>query len=752
MPGPGTHKKRRSKHAKPKPKAVVIILNRNKVAASNLASSTLSISESVANDINGAAAESWTRTADWISEVCQLPDLDTNKGLKKVYNDFDSYYGWLESLYNQVHRYPMIQVGVIAIFAKMCKDNLLMDKLIEQGFLGRIFRLLSEPRFQQVALYSLRIMTQHEVLPPRLVVAMKSLDLIQILEENPSSTVLADLIVPIIAVAFCTTEGKDENHKHRRLYHGSLTVPGATRILKAMTAVASNPRASPSLAARCLKVIEVLASDITLAFDHAPDAVKLLLAGLSSKDWGRRIGCLYALLELYSPENSTHHPLIGPSTAPAPTLRNLLYRVNLARANYGQERCHSFIADVCFNELISAFTVAVLEGDIYSLGLSLSKNLLQTDYIIAEKAYADVQTSEPAAVKRFTSSHPGRFISCLDFFPLCSRALRAKNEPHSRSAANLLDITRLFIEKKFEEAGDMATKAIDHTPEFTAYWYYIISSSVGQVKGLKAAKLGRKCPKLTPYLQHMLLERAVEQAWFTGFDILNTAVEVGDSRWYEAMAYLHSALADATAYIEEAPPDATGMEIVVNWYVILTVTLTDVDPELQIFENALKKLRVKEDLEELEQMLTHRWADDPQKLHRTHFRQIILEHYQESYERFSHVIEKSNRMEDTSKKTSHDCIALEESQDQLAVWLNGVDLEEQPLTDDGAMPRPKKMYEEKIFTLDEERLTLTRCGWCSNPSASLKKCRGCTKVRYCDSTCQKCDWNTHKLVCKPDVD
>ncbi|CAA7261160.1 unnamed protein product [Cyclocybe aegerita] len=56
-----------------------------------------------------------------------------------------------------------------------------------------------------------------------------------------------------------------------------------------------------------------------------------------------------------------------------------------------------------------------------------------------------------------------------------------------------------------------------------------------------------------------------------------------------------------------------------------------------------------------------------------------------------------------------------------------------------------RMYED----LDRVAVTMYRCSWCGNPSALLRKCRGCSKARYCDVGCQKSHWrDNHKKVCK----
>ncbi len=43
------------------------------------------------------------------------------------------------------------------------------------------------------------------------------------------------------------------------------------------------------------------------------------------------------------------------------------------------------------------------------------------------------------------------------------------------------------------------------------------------------------------------------------------------------------------------------------------------------------------------------------------------------------------------------------------------------------------------------------CGYCKKmPPKGIKfqQCGGCEAVRYCDKTCQKEDWKTHKIICR----
>ena len=46
-------------------------------------------------------------------------------------------------------------------------------------------------------------------------------------------------------------------------------------------------------------------------------------------------------------------------------------------------------------------------------------------------------------------------------------------------------------------------------------------------------------------------------------------------------------------------------------------------------------------------------------------------------------------------------------------------------------------------------LCLMICVYCKKPADNMKKCSKCRVMHYCSVDCQKADWKTHKLICKP---
>lgn len=65
-----------------------------------------------------------------------LPDLTTRSGLKKVHMNFDVLHDRLEKLYRDHASNEKITAAVIGIYAKMCVDSILRDKLFKAGKYG----------------------------------------------------------------------------------------------------------------------------------------------------------------------------------------------------------------------------------------------------------------------------------------------------------------------------------------------------------------------------------------------------------------------------------------------------------------------------------------------------------------------------------------------------------------------------------------------------------------------------------------
>lgn len=66
-------------------------------------------------------------------------DLTTRRGLKKIHARFDTIYSKLNDFYERNITNERIRGGIIAIYAKMCIDVLLRNKLFEKGMLKTLY-------------------------------------------------------------------------------------------------------------------------------------------------------------------------------------------------------------------------------------------------------------------------------------------------------------------------------------------------------------------------------------------------------------------------------------------------------------------------------------------------------------------------------------------------------------------------------------------------------------------------------------
>lgn len=140
MPGPGG----RAKAAKAK---------KNKQAQSSSSIATRP-RDAYVNEVDDA--EGWTAAVNILCVVFELPgeqrhipqsfashtkshwspvmaDMTTRRGLKKIHNHFDEIYKKLDTAYQRNIGNERIRGGIVGIYAKMCVDSLLRNKLFERG-------------------------------------------------------------------------------------------------------------------------------------------------------------------------------------------------------------------------------------------------------------------------------------------------------------------------------------------------------------------------------------------------------------------------------------------------------------------------------------------------------------------------------------------------------------------------------------------------------------------------------------------
>jgi hypothetical protein len=69
----------------------------------------------------------------YLVDFFQCLDIATRSGLKKVHANFEAIYRRLDKAYQKYSDNEKIAGGIIGIYAKMCVDSILRDKLFAKG-------------------------------------------------------------------------------------------------------------------------------------------------------------------------------------------------------------------------------------------------------------------------------------------------------------------------------------------------------------------------------------------------------------------------------------------------------------------------------------------------------------------------------------------------------------------------------------------------------------------------------------------
>jgi hypothetical protein len=383
---------------------------------------------------------------------------------------------------------------------------------------------------------------------------------------------------------------------------------------------------------------------------------------------------------------------------------------------YGPTRCDTYLTLSTSRDFQQAMISSAQDHDLYALGLKVAEFILRTEFSIADGYF---QSMDPVTGQYKMTDVGLPFTRYIDSLPHCAKAIRARRVEGEADMADILDIKFNILRQRIPVAVDLAKKALNRNPD-GAYFYYAITLSANHVEGLRAAKKGLKCKKTTPFVRFQLMQRAVEHAGDMGIQILQDSPMAGKTKWEEGIAFLMSALEDAKAFVDQAPPDNRHMNAILYWFILLTITI--------------KESELSTDLRELQVRLTHSYsshltccqqgalrtskiADDfsmaigvtPPKTNMRLGQKAVVKLYPSAVQEFGSVIAKA----DSESPDASVPVSREKLEDDLAAWLEDMHV------DDGE-------HDSKLSGLhpiiNTNHVALYRCSWCGNPSAVLRKC------------------------------
>ncbi|KAJ3557697.1 hypothetical protein NM688_g1332 [Phlebia brevispora] len=657
-------------------------------------------------EVNGA--DRWESVVFVLCRVFNLPDLGTRSGLKNVHANFPSIQRGLEAAYDKYQDNEKVRGGIVGIWARMCVDAILRDKLFKGGqsflcsirVLERIVPLLDIRSTRFITLQALSTITHHSGVEVRLELAKHTPTLLRLMDEFPENIPLNELLVGVLshAVGSVLIDESRNSAMMRKVEVAS--------VLRHILATIRTPNATPYLLSHAFTLFTAATQNCRREIMAVPSITNFLVACLRCNELTTRCSAINSFMRLLDPDSETGYVQIDLEKL-LPKLRNRLpdHLVdNLVDFNFFE--CDTMLIPRCAIEYQKAMQRCAQDRNLCALGRTIATLIPQSESAVTDGAYQAIN-ERTGKFELVDTGLP--FKMWLDGFPLCAKALRAQGSAGDLDMADTIEMKFLLLRKRPNEAVQLAQRAIAR---------------------LRACKKGLKCKQMTPWVRSALLVRAVDHAAQMGLNVLSD-LTAKESAHEEGLAFLMSAHEDAKTFVTEVPPDARHMPKMLDWYIILTIALqgNELSADLRELDEYLKKLELTKEFsrffETRQQRTTLRLTRD-----------LVTSRYKKAVEEWGSAAARLDGPLKRSQKSQEESAA--KAEDNLSAWLEGLQI-------DGEESPTKYCTHPKI---NGNLVALYRCSYCSSPSAVLRKCGGCGNTRYCDSACQKLHWAEHKAACK----
>lgn len=547
---------------------------------------------SLVKDVNNV--EDWKICSDILCDFLEIPgmsnqylirclfltpslDLSTRNGLKQIHKNFDEYYRRLQRTYRMGADNDKVAGGIVGIYAKMCADSLLRDKLFKDAseccyhipsgqqcnyettdLLSDIVALLSRQNCCHVALQALCSITHHGHRETRMEIAKKTPALLKVLEEHPDDPKISHLLIVTLshtASAVVSIDTPDPK---------LLKLVNMPKLVRVMVAHVRRPNASPELIDHALSFLSgatLYCSDIFFAY---PTAIDLLVACARSRDLQTRVMGAFGIMRLHVAHHEKDDVSLDHSKLMEVARKRMpdhLTDAIMDRGTFGE----MFLTLSASQDFQRAMMRVVKDRDLYQLGLTLAELVLRTEFSVADGAF---QFQNPRTGKLENSDVGLPFVRWLDALPLCANAIRKKGIKGEEDLADIIELKFLIKQSRMDEAHAIARKSIQRNPHI-GFYYYVLSLGAPKAIGLRWTKKGLMCPNLTDYVRNALHYRAAEHATELGLYMLYESGE-GDENWEQGLAFIMSALEDAKAFMDCAAPDCRSMTSVIQLYTLVS--------------------------------------------------------------------------------------------------------------------------------------------------------------------------------------
>ena len=256
--------------------------------------------------------------------------------------------------------------------------------------------------------------------------------------------------------------------------------------------------------------------------------------------------------------------------------------------DYGFQDTDIFNTILATRTFQSAMQKAVETGNLVDLGRTLARLVVQTEFSISDGYYQAIN-ERTGRLEVVDTGLP--FTRWRDSLPHCAEALQETGYASDIDMADILQIKYLIMTRKTREAIPRAKAALERSPHIP-YFYYPMTLIAGAEteEGLKYAKKGMKCKTTTKFVHFRMMKRAIEFAGNLGINAVVTKPEGKEKEL--GVALLTSAMEDAKDFITNAPPDSRYMQEVVDWYMLMTITLKGPELNMSLVDFTVSASRV----------------------------------------------------------------------------------------------------------------------------------------------------------------
>ncbi|KAH8108712.1 hypothetical protein DFH11DRAFT_1516499 [Phellopilus nigrolimitatus] len=693
--------------------------------------------KNLTNDLK--VAEGWYSVIEKICQVMGIPDLSSRQGLEQIHQRFPEISQNLERLYVQFidkgNDGDVIVQGIVALYTRMCADSDIRDRVIKDtGLFNKLFSLLDRPSCCVIALQALCAISQHGGWDARSAIAMKSSVLLQVLENHRDDSQVAELTFTVLAhsTMFILQDQNTSDTSFLRAFD----IARQTRLA---VAAARLPTASVLLLNHILGLLVNGALHSNAAIKACSSAVNFLIAFTRGPDVLTRADALLGVMHLYLHTTDTIEPIQDPMHAITSLVDNgWPAHINDVIVRFGTSRLETCVSLDTTEVFHKAIVQVMQDRDFYAMGKAIGPLITRTELSVVHGAFEMRDPQARTSGKALNSAGGLPFTIWADALPFCVKAIREKGIASEQNLADTIELKYLLVSQKLDNEAniDIVKRAIERNPR-NGYFYLVLARCPDQVRGLRAAKKGLKCPNLTDYLRTTLLFCSVTLAARMGLDAVHDTRDTKRS-FDEGVAFLTTALEDAKKFIECASPDNRNMPSVIDWYMILILALygAETSPTFEEHRDIFKKLEI---TEEISQHLGRSNNTTQTRLARI----ALVERLPPATKEWGSVVSRFTELsQSTEEKRSSKRV-----DGDLAAWLDDLHVKD----DDCNHGRQHQQTYEIVLTspkVSPNTIDLYRCSWCCNPSALLRKCSSCEKTRYCDAICQKEHWKEHRKSCK----